>query len=135
MMSGVVAIASLLTLTLASTLAGGTSNYTVSNDTGNDVPQCLWGNSSLPCKTLSYVLTSTPSLNNREVFLLGNHSINQTLTVSHMEGLTIRGGNGTASVVKCEYPSDSNDTGSGLVIYKSCLENIYCDGQPLKLWN
>ena len=107
----------LLNLLLASVLVGVSSNsVTINSKSGYDVPQCLGQNSSFPCKTLSYVVSNAVSLNNSEIVLLGNQSINETLTVSHVEGLTIRGGEETASTIKCTPSSHPNHLGSGLVI-------------------
>ena len=82
----------------------------VSSDTGEDNLHCLQQNTSSPCKTLSYVLNNSPSLNNSEVVLFGDHSLNQTLSISNVEGIIIRGGGEKASVIKCFEP------GSGLLI-------------------
>ena len=107
----------LLNLVFASVVVGVSSNsVTINSKSGYDVPQCLRQNSSFPCKTLSYVVSNAASLNNSEIVLLGNQSINETLTVSHVEDLTIRGGEETASTIKCTPPSHPNHLGSGLVI-------------------
>ena len=88
-------------------------SITIDNKTGHDVPQCLQPNGSSPCKTLSYVFSNVSLLNDSEIVLFGNYSLNQTLTVSHVEGLVIKGGGETASVIKC---SNGNPLGSGFVI-------------------
>ena len=107
----------LLNLVFASVVVGVSSNsVTINSKSGYDVPQCLGQNSSFPCKTLSYVVSNAVSLNNSEIVLLGNQSINETLTVSHVEGLTIQGGEETASTIKCMPHSHPNHLGSGLVI-------------------
>ena len=106
-----------LNLIIASVVVGVSSNsVTINSKSGYDVPQCLGQNSSFPCYTISYVVSNAVSLNNSEIVLLGNQSINKTLTVSHVEGLTIRGGEETASTIKCTPPSHPNHLGSGLVI-------------------
>ena len=107
----------LLNLVIASVVVGVSSNsVTINSKSGYDVPQCLGKNSSFPCYTISYVVSNAVSLNNSEIVLLGNQSINETLTVSHVEDLTIRGGEETASTIKCIPPSLPNHLGSGLVI-------------------
>ena len=104
-------------LVLASVVVGVSSNsVTINSKSGYDVPQCLGQNSSFPHKTFSYVVSNAVSLNNSENVLLGHQSINETLTVSHVEDLTIRGGEETASTIKCTPISHPNRLGSGLVI-------------------
>ena len=116
----------LLNLVIASIVVGVSSNsVTINSKSGHDVPQCLGQNSSFPCKTLSYVVSNAVSLNNSEIVLLGSQSINETLTVSHVEGLTIRGGEETASTIKCTPPSLPNHLGSGLVIKFSMRVKVF----------
>ena len=76
-----------------------------------DDNSCINRNTTTPCKTIGHVLTNV-SLDNREVVLQGDHEIKQTLTVSHVTGLTIRGNN---SIITCKAPKAPNDDGSGLV--------------------
>ena len=87
----------------------------VDAENGRDISSCLVS-TNVYCKTLSYVFNnSATALNGTMVVLQGHHHLDQTLTVSNAEGLTIEGtGNGT-SVITCSLPSNSNDTGSGLV--------------------
>ena len=89
----------------------------VNNSTGNNNPSCFPSNttSTTPCKTLSYVLGLIKFVSNREVVLQGDHYISCTLTVSDVNGLTIRGSDVTKSTIYCRPPNSSNDTGSGLV--------------------
>ena len=110
-------VACTLCLIGASVSAESTSNCTgciIVNKTGYDRPSCLWRNSTTPCKTLSYVL-SLENLNNREVVLQGDHWITSTLTVSGVDGLTIRSSDHTNATIYCRVPSSINDIGSGLV--------------------
>ena len=85
----------------------------INSETGNDTRSCMESSTTsiTPCKTISYVLTKG-SLNNREIVLERDHQINQTLTISHVNGLTIRG---NGSTINCIIPTTQNDTGSGLV--------------------
>ena len=78
----------------------------ISSERGNDVQSCLQGENSsyTPCQTLSYVFSdSNFSLNHKEVILQGSHWLKQTLTVSGVKGLTIRGDGNTASLIKCNH--------------------------------
>ena len=86
----------------------------INNDTGDDNPSCLQSNST-PCKTLSYALHQKTSLNSTELILQGDHNINRTLTVSDVDGLTLRGSRLNKSAINCLPPASSNDTGSGLL--------------------
>ena len=107
-----------LSLILATTSAEILSNckhcFIISWEIGNDSSCAVENASSVtPCKTISHVLQlGNDSLSNREVFLQGDHWINETLTVSHVDGLTVRGNDST---IYCREPSSHNDTGSGLV--------------------
>ena len=81
---------------------------------GND-SSCLVQNTSSisPCKTIRHIFQQrNDSLNNKEVVLLGDHWITQTLTVSQVNGLTIRG---NGSTIYCREPASHKDMGSGLV--------------------
>ena len=102
----------------------------INNKTGHDVPQCLQQNSSSPCKTLSYVFSNASLLNNSEIVLFGNHLLPQTLTVSHVEGLTIQSGGETASIIKCV---SFTNGGSGLVIMFALRVKIF--NVKLEGWN
>ena len=71
---------------------------------GND-SSCLVQNTSSisPCKTIRHIFQQrNDSLNNKEVVLLGDHWITQTLTVSQVNGLTIRG---NGSTIYCREPA------------------------------
>ena len=118
-----------IAVTVAAALAVGISTGTciIVDNTGRDDPSCLQSNTSsgLGCKTLAYVITNAFSLNDSEIILLGNHSLTQTLTLLHVEGLTIRGDGERASVIKCAYPSHPNDQGCGLVVRFSTRLQIF----------
>ena len=92
-----VVIVCILTIMSSSPLVTGdcTDCIIINSETGNDTRSCMESSTTsiTPCKTISYVLTKG-SLNNREVVLERDHQINQTLTISHVNGLTIRGLNG-----------------------------------------
>ena len=118
-------IACILCLILAGVSAQTGENCTdciiVNNSTGDD-NSCILSNatSTTPCKTLSFVLDliNSTSLSNRdikEVVLQGVHYINDTLTVSNVDGLTIRGSDEMNSTIYCRPLNSSTDTGSGLV--------------------
>ena len=106
-----------LSLILAVSALNYTNCITINNITGNDSLSCLENHveSTTPCKTLTFVLRNS-SLNNTEVVLQGDHWINHTLTVSHVDSLTIRSSSGSRkSTISCRLPSTYNHTGSGLV--------------------
>ena len=66
-----------------------------------------------------------------EVILEGNHWLNQTLTVSGVRGLTIRGDGNTAPVIKCPLPSDAADEGHGIVFASASdlkVQNVVFEG-------
>ena len=123
-----VTIACILSLISACWSARRESNCTdciiiINNETGDDNPSCLQINATsiTPCKTLSYVLNHT-FLSNRDVVLQGDHYVNRTLTVSDVDGLTLRGSDGTNYFIYCMPPNSSADKGSGLVF--ESLSNV-----------
>ena len=102
-----------------STVSACTDCVVVDSSTGQDNVSCLQNGttSRFHCKTLGYVLSNAASLNDTEIVLFGDQSLTQTLTVVRVEGLTIRGGGKTSSIIKCAVLSaDLNDLGSGLLI-------------------
>ena len=106
-----------LSLVLASESALTRGNcIIINNSTGNDNFSCFQSPVT-PCKTLSYVTDTLNNtfLSNKEVVLQGDHSISHTLTVSNVNGLTIRGSKETTSTIYCKPPSNSSNVGSGLV--------------------
>ena len=115
-----------LSLISANVSAREESSYIIliNSDIGDDSASCLQINST-PCKTLSYALDfiNIMSLSNTEVILQGDHYINHTLTVSGVDGLTIRGSRLRKSTINCRSPASSNDTGSGLVF--ESLSNLH----------
>ena len=102
-MLGIVTIHLLFSLLYASTTDG--KSIIISNETGMDTAYCLQQSTTSVCKTLSYVLNNAPSLNNSEVALFGEQLINETLEISHVENLTIRGDVKTFSTIKCVFYS------------------------------
>ena len=90
------------------------ASITVDRVSGNDMPSCLQRNTSAatPCRTLSYALSSSSYLDNRDVVLRGNQHMHGTITVSDVEGLTIMADGDT---IYCHVPSDNKGKGSGLV--------------------
>ena len=123
MMDAQVAIIIACTLSLIS--AGGSARQgsncgnciIVNTKAGKNIPSCLKSTPLTPCKNLSYVLQAihNMSLNNRQVILQGDHYINQTLTVTNVDGLSITGSEFKGSTIHCMPPHSFNDTGSGLV--------------------
>ena len=89
----------------------------VNGKTGENISSCINGNSTTPCKNLSYVLQTihSMSLSDREVILQGDDYINQTLTIADVENITIRGSDFKGSTIHCMLPNTSSDTKSGLV--------------------
>ena len=77
---------------------------------GND-SLCLQSNATSPCKTIRYVFNNA-FLTNKEIVLRGDHQINQTLRISHVNNFTIRGNN---SIIQCSLPISPSDEGSGLI--------------------
>ena len=104
-----------LSLISANVSAREDSSYIIliNSTTGDDNASCLQSNST-PCKTLSYAIDfiNITSLSNSDVILQGDHYINRTLTVSDVDGLTLRG---SKSTIHCLPPARSIDTGSGLL--------------------
>ena len=121
-----VTIACTLSLISANVSAREESSYIIliNSDTGDDNASCLQSNST-PCKTLDYALDfiNIMSLSNSDVILQGDHYINHTLTVSGVDGLTLRGSRLQKSTINCGPPASSNDTGSGLVF--ESLSNLH----------
>lgn len=107
-----VLVACTLSLILGCTAIG---HITISA-TGRDYRPCLESNltSTTPCKTLAYVLHHA-SLNSTEIVLQGDHHLNHTLIVKHVDGITIRSSGNRTSTINCRLPSTNNDTGSGVV--------------------
>ena len=91
----------------------------ISSQYGKDTLSCLQRNNSFdtPCQSLSYVFSNHHySLSDdTEVIVQGHHWLNQTLTVSNVRDLTLRGGGDTSSVIKCPPPSHAADQGHGFV--------------------
>ena len=119
-MLGIVTIHLLFSLLYASTTDG--ESIFISNETGVDTAYCLQQSTTSVCKTLSYVLKNAPSLNNSEVALFGEQLINETLQLSHVENLTIRGDVKTFSTIKC---FRFNNLGSGLMIVSAIRLRIF----------
>ena len=99
-----------------------TECITVDSVEGEDTPPCLQQNSSFtrnhsttPCQTIAYVLNNTDLLDNTEVVLHGEQEVGHTINISHVEGLTIRGGGDEKPLIKCRIPSNSDDEGSGFL--------------------
>ena len=88
----------------------------VNSETGDDNLSCIQSSMPFftPCKSLGFVLNYN-NISNREVLLQGDHYINDTLTISDIDGLTLRG---TDSTISCRQPETNNlnDTGSGLFV-------------------
>ena len=103
----------LLSVILTGSTAAGClhDHVTVNSENGNDSPECLLRNlSSLAsCETIGYVLSNSSSLSCREVILEGHHWLNNTLTVTDVDSLTIQGGGHTV------YCSHTKDAGCGIV--------------------
>ena len=117
-MLGIVTIHLLFSLLYASTTNG--ESIFISNETGVDTAYCLQQSTTSVCKTLSYVLKNAPSLNNSEVVLFGEQLINETLEISHVENLTIRGDH--FSTIKC---FRFNNVGFGLMIVSAIRLRIF----------
>ena len=119
-MLGIVTIHLLFSLLYASTTNG--ESIFISNETGVDTAYCLQQSTTSACKTLSYVLKNVPSLNNSEVVLFGKQLINETLELSHVENLTIRGDVKTFSTIKCLH---FNNLRFGLMIVSAIRLRIF----------
>ena len=117
------AIACTLSLILAVAPARSGSNCTdciiVNSEAGDDNSSCIQSSfpSTTPCKSLRFVFDHK-NISNREILLQGDHYINDTLTISDISGLTLRGSNVTKSTIYCRQPEKNNlnDKGSGLFI-------------------
>ena len=97
----------------------------VNSETGDDNLSCIQSSMlfTAPCKSLRFVLNDN-NISNREVLLQGDHYINDTLTISGIDGLTLRGNDSTIS---CRQPETNNlnDTGSGLFIVNTLNLTVF----------
>ena len=97
----------------ASSVLNSTNCIIVDSKAEENEEFCNQGNTScFTCVDLSYVL-SEMIFDNTEIILQGDHYITQTLTISDVNWLTIRGNDST---IHCTPPTSSRDTiGPGLV--------------------
>ena len=117
MLLATVTVTCILSLVAVGSSASDILNCIAINETGEDNFSCLQEctNSTTPCKTLAYVL-SNASLNNAEVVLQGDHHLSNTLTLSHVDGLTIRSSGNRYATIHCTPPETYSDEGPGLLL-------------------
>ena len=100
-------------------LRGEQNCIIVNSEAGDDNSSCIQSSipSTTPCKSLRFVFDHK-NINNREILLQGDHYINDTLTISDISGLTLRGSNVTKSTIYCRQPETNNlnNKGSGLLL-------------------
>ena len=113
----VVAIAVIVLANLLATTSQTecSSHICVDGRSGRDEVHCLNG-MSVSCQTLQYVLENLASLNNSEIVLQGDHSLNNTLHISDADNLTIRGTSDTPSTIRCFPPQNGQEEGPGFSI-------------------